>query len=115
MGRYMLRRLAFALLFVFIVSSAAFVLARLAPGDFATQQCVDLSAAECERLRDRLGLNQSPAAQYIRWMSGIIRFDFGESFLYSRPVGALVRERAFNTAVLAMMALAAATLIGIPL
>ena len=115
MGRYLLRRLAFALLLVFVVSSAALVLTRLAPGDFATQQCVDLSAAECDRLRDRLGLNQSPAAQYLSWMSGAIRFDFGESFLYSRPVGALVRERALNTAVLATMALLAATLIGIPL
>jgi peptide/nickel transport system permease protein len=43
------------------------------------------------------------------------RFDFGRSLLYSRPVSAIVSERALNTAVLATIALLMATAIGIPL
>ena len=38
MGRYLLRRLGFALLLVFVVSSAALLLTQLAPGDVASEQ-----------------------------------------------------------------------------
>ncbi len=42
MGRYLLRRLGFALLLVLVVSSAALLLTRLAPGDFTTDQAFAL-------------------------------------------------------------------------
>jgi peptide/nickel transport system permease protein len=45
----------------------------------------------------------------------VVRFDFGRSLLYSRPVNAVLGERAVNTAVLASAALLLATAIGIPL
>lgn len=115
MGRYLLTRLAFALLLVYVVSSAAFILTRIAPGGYVDQQCVTLTADECEALRLRLGADRPLAEQYLSWMSGIIRLDFGQSFLYGRPVGALLRDRAINTAMLATIALLFATAIGIPL
>src|SRR5687768_3047847 len=111
MGRYLLTRLAFALLLVFVVSSAALLLTRIAPGDFAELECVDCPAEKRQEIRRQLGLDRSLVTQYLSWMSGAIRFDFGRSLLYSRPVGELVRERALNTAVLATMALLLATLI----
>src|SRR5688500_10615795 len=104
MGRYLLRRLGFALLLVFVVSSAALLLTRLAPGDFTTTD-PSLDPAVRARIRAELGLDRSPAAQYFSWLGGAVRFDFGRSLLYSRPVGALVGERALNTAVLATVAL----------
>lgn len=115
MGRYLLRRLAFALALVFVVSSASLLLTQTAPGDFATGQGVDLSSEERERLRHALGLDRSLASQYVSWLAGVARFDFGRSLLYSRPVSELVGERALNTAVLAILALLIATAIGIPL
>lgn len=115
MGRYLLRRLGFAVALVFVVSSAALLLTRVAPGDFATDQGIDLDAASRERLRHELGLDQSLAVQYVSWLGGMVRFDFGRSLLYSRPVSTIVGERALNTAVLATMALLIATVIGIPL
>lgn len=115
MGRYLLTRLAFALVLVFVVSSAALLLTRLAPGDFTVSQGLDLTIQEREHLRESLGLNQSLTAQYAAWLGGVLRFDFGRSLLYSRPVSALISERALNTAVLAITALVVATLIGIPL
>ena len=115
MGRYLLTRLAFALALVFVVSSAALLLTRIAPGDYATMQGVDLSPEQRAQLRETLGLNRSFAAQYLSWLSGVVRFDFGESLLYSRPVSTIVSERALNTAVLATLALVFATVIGIPL
>jgi peptide/nickel transport system permease protein len=115
MGRYLLRRLGFAAALVFVVSSAALLLTRAAPGDFATVQGGDLTTEQRAEMRASLGLDRSPAAQYLAWLGGAVRFDFGQSLLYSRSVNALVSERALNTAVLATVALLAATLVGIPL
>ena len=115
MGRYLLRRLGFALVLVFVVSSAALLLTRLAPGDFTTQQGLEIGAAERERMREEFGLERPLLIQYLSWLGGALHFDFGNSLLYSRPVSAIVGERALNTAVLATSALLIATLVGIPL
>ena len=113
---YLLRRLAFAAVLVFTVSSASLILARLAPGDYVTMTLgIDARRDAAEALRAQYGLNRSIAEQYRDWLFHAARLDFGRSLLYDTPVNELVRERAANTALLAATALAAATLVGIPL
>jgi peptide/nickel transport system permease protein len=113
---YLIRRLIFATLLVFLVSSASLILARLAPGDFSTAVLGDRARPEqIERTRAQYGLNRPVADQYRDWIAHAVRFDFGRSWLYDTPVSTLVRDRAANTAILAVTALAAATLIGLPL
>ena len=113
---YIARRLAFAIFLVFAVSSASLVLARLAPGDFVTQTIgLEAGAATLEEARARYGLNRSIGEQYRAWIAGAARLDFGRSLLFDRPVADLIPERAANTAILAVTALAVATLIGLPL
>lgn len=110
MGRYIIKRLAFALLLVFIVSSGTFLLTRLA-GD----PCDPFKPEECAKIRHDLGLDRPLLEQYLAWLTRAARMDFGRSVLYSRPVSTLVGERAGNTAMLAVTALILATLIGVPL
>jgi peptide/nickel transport system permease protein len=113
---YLLRRLAFLSLLVFLVSSASMVLARLAPGDAAVEAVGQgATTADIQRERERLGLTRGLGPSYVAWLSRALRLDFGESFRYGRPVLPLVAERAANTALLGIVALLAATLIGIPL
>ena len=114
--RYVIRRLMFAAVLVFTVSSASLVLTRLAPGDFAMLTLgVDARPEALEQARARYGLNRPIAAQYGDWLAHAVRLDFGVSMQHGVPVGGLVRTAAANTAVLAVTALAAATLIGLPL
>jgi peptide/nickel transport system permease protein len=114
--RYVARRVAFAVVLVAAVSSASFVLTRLAPGDFAIESLGPSASRDAiERERARLGLNKSIGEHYREWLAAAVRFDFGSSWLYGRPVRGLVAERAANTAVLAVTALAIATLVGLPL
>ena len=116
MVRFLLRRLALAVLLVFIASSAAIVLTRLAPGDFVSiDGGLRISKESAALERKRLGLDQPAIQQYIGWLSRAMRFDFGESFKYSRPVMDLVPERAANTAILALTALGFATVLGLTL
>jgi peptide/nickel transport system permease protein len=113
---YFARRLAFALFLVFAVSSAALVLARLAPGDFAAQTVgFDGRSGTMEEARARYGLNRSIGEQYGVWIAHAVRLDFGQSLLFDRPVADLIPERAANTAILAFTALLFATLVGLPL
>jgi peptide/nickel transport system permease protein len=107
----MLRRAAFAALLVFLVSSASLVLAHMAPPDDAFGTDPVVLAAE----RHRLGLDRPLPQQYADWLTRSLRFDFGESLRFRRPVAALIRERAANTAVLGVSALFLATVVGIPL
>jgi peptide/nickel transport system permease protein len=114
LGRFLLRRAVFALLLTFVASSAALVLTLMAPGDFATDDTFGDPAVMAAR-RAQLGLDRPLLTQYADWVGRAVRLDFGQSLLYSRPVGDLLGERALNTAVLAAAALGAATLFGIPL
>ena len=97
---------------MFAVASGAQLLAQLAPGDFTSG--IGRSAEEIAADRHRLGLDRPFAYQYGSWLKRSLTLDLGESFQYKRPVLDLVRERAGNTALLAMSALAVATLVGIP-
>lgn len=113
---YLARRLAFASFLVFAVSSASLLLARVAPGDYVSESLgVGAHRDTIEQARARYGLNRPVGRQYRDWLARALRLDFGRSLLYDRPVRDLVPERAANTAILAVTALALATLVGLPL
>lgn len=113
---YLARRLAFACLLVFLVSSGSLVLAHLAPGDATTELLrPGVSAETLAGERARLGLDRPFVRQYVEWVSRALRLDLGQSFRYGRPVGELVRARAGNTVLLALVALLIATALGVSL
>jgi peptide/nickel transport system permease protein len=109
--RFIIRRAVFAAALVLVVSSAALLLAALAPSE--TEFVADPAAAAAERAR--LGLDRPVHEQYASWLGRALRLDLGDSIRFRRPVTALIRERAGNTALLGLSAIALATLIGIPL
>ena len=112
--RYVLRRLAFGLVLVFLASSFSFLLTHLAPGD-ATTSLVrpGVTPETIARERARLGLDQPLATRYLHWMSRVAALDLGFSTLYRRPVSELLGERIPNTVRLATTALTLATVSGV--
>lgn len=111
---FCVRRALLALLLVWSAASTAFVVTRLAPGDATLVEDPLVPPEVLAARRARLGLDQPLTVQYFRWLGSALRFEFGESSLYSRPVGVLLRERTANTAILAAAALLLATLLGVP-
>ena len=112
---YLARRLVLAVLLVAAVSASALLLARLAPGDILSEQVgTGVSGRSLQAERARLGLDRPVIEQALDWAARAVRFDFGTSLMYGRPVAGLVAERARNTAILAVVALLLATCIGIP-
>ena len=110
------RRLAVALLFVAVVSCAAFMLVRIAPGDATTDLSLSRGGAVAvEEARARFGLDRPFFSHLASWATGLVTLDLGQSSVYRRPVADLVRERAGATAALASVALVLAAAIGLPL
>jgi peptide/nickel transport system permease protein len=115
MLRFLCRRLVFAVVLIVCASSAALLLTRLAPGDVTTELGAFAPEREVEATRERFGLDRSPFVQLGAWARRAVRFDFGESFLYNQAVGPLVARAALNTLMLALVALAVATALGLSL
>jgi peptide/nickel transport system permease protein len=113
---FLIRRVFVAAALVFTVSSASLLLSRLAPGDYATDVLgIGAGRERVEEMRARYGLNRPFLEQYGAWIAGVLRFDFGRSLAYDRPVVDLLPERAANSAILGLTALVAATVVGVPL
>jgi peptide/nickel transport system permease protein len=113
---YFFRRLSFAAFLVFAVSSAALLLVHFSAGDYAVDTLgMSADPDAVADMRARYGLDQPLATQYWTWLRRALRFDFGRSMAFDRPVADLIPERAANTAILALAALAVATLVGVPL
>ena len=115
MRAFLVRRAVFALVLVACASSAAFLLTRAAPGDVTTQLGPFAKAEELAATRARFGLDRPVPEQWLLWAGRALRFDFGDSFLYNRPVARVLAPAALNTAILAVVALAVATAGGLAL
>lgn len=63
----------------------------------------------------QLGLDQPVWRQYLIFWQNILHFDFGQSFIHSRPAMAVLFERLPATLELAIFSMALASLIGMPL
>ena len=112
---HLLRRLGSTLLLVLLVSSGAFVLTRLAPGDAAeVAGGFGASSGQIARARAQAGLDRPLAVQWASWLGGLARLDLGPSTLYQQPAGPLVASRAGHTAILALASLLVALILGIP-
>ena len=118
MGGYILKRVAFAIPTLFVVSLGIFLLVRLLPGDIIDILFGgDQTASEeiKERAREQLGLNGSYGEQYWRWISGIAQGDFGFSLRNTEPVSNIIVDSLVVTLELVVLALLIATVVGVPL
>jgi peptide/nickel transport system permease protein len=115
MVNFVARRLVYCAVLIVVTSSAALLLTRMAPGDLTTGLGPFARSSDLAAARARFALDQPVAQQWAAWMSRAVRLDFGQSFHYGRAVGPLVVRAAGNTAVLAVVALLVATVVGIGL
>lgn len=96
----------------------SFVIIQLAPGDYLDnlRQNPTISPETIEDLQIRFGLDKPPLQQYLLWFRQVItRFDFGESFVYSRSVSSLILERIPATLLLAISSIIVTWAIALPL
>jgi peptide/nickel transport system permease protein len=94
MTGHLLRRLLLALPTLMIVSVLSFMLLNVMPGDAATAIAATADDPSVrDRLREQMGLDRPIPERYVRWAAGLLRGDWGESFLTGEPVLKTVRHR----------------------
>lgn len=115
-GIYAARRLALAVPLLLGMSVLVFALMRLVPGDPAVTVLGYKATPDAVRaLRDAFRLDEPLAAQYVAWLGGVARGDFGLDFRQNEPIGRMILDRLPVTIELTIFATVAAALIGVPL
>ncbi|HVK32415.1 MAG TPA: ABC transporter permease [Burkholderiaceae bacterium] len=115
MSRYLLGRLGGMLVVMAIVAVLVFVLTRAATGDPIAVLLGDQATAEdIARVQKVYGLDKPLPVQFGLWLRELAHGNLGESIFLQRPVTQALWERAEPTALLSLMAIAIAALIGVP-
>jgi peptide/nickel transport system permease protein len=99
---WLARRALQAVLTALVALTILFFLIRNVPGDPLAVLGEDraLTREQVEDLQRRYQLDQPAGRQFLTFMSGVVRGDFGTSIQYGRPVRALVLERLPRTLLL---------------
>ena len=102
---------------LFGVAVLVFFLLRLAPGDPVQMMMegANVSKEVVEAERARLGLDKPLALQFVQWLGGVLRGDFGVSMWTGRPVTYEIAIRLELSLQVAVMATILAILIAVPL
>ena len=89
---------------IFLLSVIVFYIARLAPGDPLVSYCGDraekMTAGERAWAEEKLGLHESIAVQYGKWLGRAVCGDFGISYKYKMDVLEVIEGRIGNTLLL---------------
>ena len=116
MLKYIIKRLLLLIPVVFGITFIIFVVLNLAPGDPAAMILgQDATAEALAAKRAEMGLDQPIVIQYIRYIAGVLRGDFGTSWLSGYEVLPEFLHRIPYTILLGSLSMFVAVIIGIPL
>jgi peptide/nickel transport system permease protein len=129
--RFLLRRLAGMAATLLLISALVFLIIKLPPGDFLTNQIQELkaqgeaaSAARAEFLIRQYGLDRPVWEQYLAWVglmpgpagfSGLLQGDWGWSFEFDRPVRDVVGDALWLTLLVNLVVLIFVHAVAIPI
>jgi peptide/nickel transport system permease protein len=114
MKRFVLRRIGYAVITLFLLSVTIFLFVRVTGDPTVLLVEPGASREDIAALRHELGLDRSLVAQYVGFLGDVVRGDFGRSFYYRTPVLDLYLSRLPNSLLLAAAAMVFSLLIGIP-
>lgn len=116
MGRFIIRRILSSIPVLIIVLCVSFFITHFMPGDPVRTMLGDKAPIEqVELMRHELHLDLSIGEQFSLWLSGIANRDLGNSIFWKEPIVDILIERIEPTLMLAIIATAISTLIGVPM
>lgn len=115
MLQYIAKRVLLIIPTLLVVIFVIFTILNITPGDpgrmilgrDAPQEAVD-------ELNHQLGMDKPMLERFLNYLLGVLRFDFGESYRNQRPVYEDILAKFPVTVTLAILAVSASALIGIP-
>lgn len=116
MVKYVLKRLLMLIPVMLGITFFIFVILSLAPGDPASMILgQEATPEQLEALRTQMGLDQPLLTRYFSYIWGVLRGDFGTSWINSYDVFSEFMSRLPNTLMLGMLSMAIAIVVGIPM
>jgi peptide/nickel transport system permease protein len=112
---FILQRLLQSVLVMLAVALIAFALFNFVGDPINNMVGQDTSLQDRERLRQELGLNDSFAVQFARFVGHVAEGRFGMSYQQARPVGEIIAEKLPATLELSFVAASLALLVGVPM
>ncbi|MCS6886842.1 ABC transporter permease [Chloroflexus sp.] len=117
MLQYIIRRILIAIPTLLIISFVIFAVLALAPGDPLAQFALNPAIPESTRelIRIQFGLDQPWPVRYVRWLTSLMRGDWGFSFGTRGPVIDLIWQRLPQTLTVVGTAYLIAVVLAIPI
>ncbi len=117
MLQYIIRRILIAIPTLLVISIVIFAILALAPGDPLAQLALNPAIPESTRelIRIQFGLDQPWPVRYVRWLTSLMRGDWGFSFSTRGPVLDLIWQRLPQTLTVVGTAYLIAVLLAIPI
>jgi len=112
---FILRRLLQAVAVMLVVSLLAFMLFRYVGDPVVAMLGEDITEQDRVALRQKLGLDDTTAVQFGRFVQNAVQGNFGLSLRQGQPVSTLLSERIPATVELSLVAAVLALAIGLPL
>jgi oligopeptide transport system permease protein len=105
MTKYILKRIAYMILTLFIVATITFFLMKMMPGSPYTNEA-KMTKTQLRIMNEQYGFNKPLWEQYVIYLAGLVHGDFGISFQYSNmPVSQLIGSRIGASAQLGLQAM----------
>lgn len=120
MSGFIVHRLIQTVFVLILVSLIVFVVMRFLPGDpillyLSEDQVRNFTPQQIAEVRAQFGLDKPVMVQYVDWMRGLFRGDFGISMSYRIPVWEEISRRLPITFYLGSIAFVVSILLGIPM
>ena len=115
MLKFIIKRIAFALLTLFLIITATFFLIAGAPGDPIAAKVGQMPDQAQSVLREKYGLDKPVAERYVIYMKNLITTgDFGESIIYTgKSANDIIRDNAPVSAKIGGIAIVLQLVIGV--
>lgn len=118
MLRYLIQRLIFAVMQIWLIVTIVFSLLHILPGDpvlviLGSERMPEQEVIDA--VRERLGLNKPLGEQYITWLTDLAQGDLGNSLSNNEPVWDRISQRLPRTLELVISAMLIAATVGITL
>ena len=121
MVKFIVKRLATIIIVLWAVATLTYFMVHVTPGDTASAIVISVYGQEfvtpeiVSAVSMKYDLDRPIVVQYLDWLVGAMKLDFGISYRYNMPVKDLLMARLPNTLRLGFLAFVISSVIGIPL
>lgn len=111
MIRFVIKRIGLICVTLVVVSLLIFLVTEILPGDVAVMMLKQNATPEgLAAVRSELGLDRPAHVRYLDWVGGVLQGDWGQSYVWKKPIGEILGRKLYHSAILAVFAF----IIGVP-